>query len=74
MSTASSSSPSADLALDSLRRRVRALYSLYDDAVASMDLGQVNHLEREGVVPIAFSLSTSPTSPTRWCPGSPTRR
>jgi len=45
-----------ELALDSLQRRMRALHSLYDDAVATMDIDQVNHFEREGVLPIAFSL------------------
>jgi hypothetical protein len=45
-----------DLVLDSLRRRMHALHSLYYDAVATMDLDQVNHFEREGVLPIAFSL------------------
>ena len=35
---------------------MRALHSLYVDAVATMDIDQVNHFEREGVVPIAFSL------------------
>lgn len=44
------------LVLDSLQRRVRAMHSLYHDAVATMDLEQVNHFERDGVVPIAFSL------------------
>ena len=44
------------LVLDSLRRRMRAVRSLYTDAMATMTLDQVNHLEREGVVPIAFSL------------------
>ena len=44
------------LVLDSLQRRMRALFSLYEDAVATMDLDQVNHFEREGVLPIAFSL------------------
>ena len=47
---------SAALVLDSLQRRMRALFSLYEDAVATMDLDQVNHFEREGVLPIAFSL------------------
>ncbi len=47
---------SSELILDSLQRRMRALHSLYDDAVATMDLDQVNHFEREGVLPIAFSL------------------
>ena len=47
---------SETLALDSLRRRMRALFSLYEDATASMDLAHVNHRERDGVLPIAFSL------------------
>ncbi|MDA8147587.1 MAG: DinB family protein [Actinomycetota bacterium] len=45
-----------DLVLDSLQRRMRALHSLYTDALVTMDIDQVNHFEREGVVPIAFSL------------------
>jgi hypothetical protein len=45
-----------EVALDSLRRRVRAMHSLWRDAVATMSLEQVNHFEREGVLPIAFSL------------------
>ncbi|MET0323997.1 MAG: DinB family protein [Ilumatobacteraceae bacterium] len=45
-----------DPLLDSLQRRMRALHSLYEDAVATMTPEQVNHFEREGVVPIAFSL------------------
>lgn len=44
------------LVLDSLQRRMRALHSLYTDALATMDIDHVNHFEREGVVPIAFSL------------------
>ena len=47
---------SGSLLLDSLQRRMHALFSLYYDAVATMDLDQVNHFEREGVLPIAFSL------------------
>jgi hypothetical protein len=46
----------SELILDSLQRRMRALHSLYTDALATMDIDQVNHFEREGVVPIAFSL------------------
>jgi hypothetical protein len=42
--------------LDSLRRRMRAMHSLWEDAVATMDADQVNHVEREPVLPIAFSL------------------
>jgi hypothetical protein len=44
------------LILDSLRRRMRAMHSLWYDAVATMDVDQVNHVEREPVLPIAFSL------------------
>jgi hypothetical protein len=44
------------LILDSLRRRMRAMHSLWYDAVETMDLDQVNHVEREPVLPIAFSL------------------
>lgn len=46
----------ADLVLDSLRRRMRAMHSLYADALATMTVDHVNHFEREGVLPIAFSL------------------
>jgi hypothetical protein len=45
-----------DLLLDSLQRRMRAMHSLYYQAVDSMGLEHVNHFEREGVLPIAFSL------------------
>ncbi len=45
-----------NLVLDSLQRRMCAMHSLYQDAVSTMDLEQVNHFEREGVLPIAFSL------------------
>ena len=45
-----------ELHVDSLRRRMAAMHSLYDDAVATMDLSHVNHFERAGVLPIAFSL------------------
>ncbi len=47
---------SNELILDSLRRRMRALHSLWEDAVATMDLDQVNYVERDVVLPIAFSL------------------
>lgn len=42
--------------LDSLCRRMRAMHSLWEDAVATMSIEQVNHVERVGVVPMAFSL------------------
>ena len=40
----------------SLQRRMRALHSLWEDAVTSMTLEQVNYVERKPVLPIAFSL------------------
>ncbi len=46
----------SDLIIDSLRRRMRAMHSLYQDACASMGPEHVNHFERQGVLPIAFSL------------------
>jgi hypothetical protein len=46
----------AALVLDSLQRRMRAMHSLYEDATGTMTLAQVNHVEREGTLPIAFSL------------------
>lgn len=46
----------AGLVIDSLRRRMRAMHSLWEDAVATMNHEQVNHVERERVLPIAFSL------------------
>lgn len=51
--------PSTDfmaLLQDSLLRRMRTMHSLYYQAVDTMDLRHVNHFEREGVLPIAFSL------------------
>lgn len=47
---------SDQLILDSLRRRMRAMHSLYEDATSTMTLEQVNHVERDSVLPIAFSL------------------
>ncbi len=44
------------LALASLRRRVRAMHSLFEEAVATMTVDQVNYVERDPVLPIAFSL------------------
>ncbi len=45
-----------DLLVDSLQRRMHTMHSLYYQAVDTMDLRHVNHFEREGVLPIAFSL------------------
>ncbi len=44
------------LLVDSLQRRMRTMHSLYYQAVDTMELEHVNHFEREGVLPIAFSL------------------
>ncbi len=43
--------------VDSLKNRIRAMNGLYARAVEDMTLDQVNHHERAGVLPIAFSLS-----------------
>lgn len=53
---ATDATDSASPILDSFRRRFAALRSLYDDAMATMGPEHVNHFEREGVLPIAFSL------------------
>lgn len=45
-----------NLVQDSLWRRMRTMHSLYYQAVGSMELEHVNHFERAGVLPIAFSL------------------
>jgi hypothetical protein len=45
-----------ELILDSLQRRLKAMHSLWYEAVDTMDAEQVNHVEREPVLPIAFSL------------------
>lgn len=45
-----------DVYLDSLRRRLRTMHGLWEEAVDTMALDQVNHVEREPVLPIAFSL------------------
>jgi hypothetical protein len=46
----------SDRLLDSLRRRMRTMHSLYYQAVDTMEIEHVNHFERPGVLPIAFSL------------------
>ena len=45
-----------EIVLDSLQRRMRAMHSLWYQAVSDMDSEKVNHVERDGVLPIAFSL------------------
>jgi len=43
--------------VDSLRNRVRAMNILWERAASDLTLEQVNHHEREGVLPMAFSFS-----------------
>jgi hypothetical protein len=43
--------------VESLRNRIGAINTLYERCVSDMTLEQVNHHERAGVLPIAFSLS-----------------
>jgi hypothetical protein len=47
---------SDQVGLDSLRRRLRALFSLYEEAVATMSAEHVNAQVVPGALPIAFSL------------------
>ena len=46
-----------DIFVESLRNRIRAMNTLWERAISDMTLEQVNHHEREGVLPIAFSFS-----------------
>jgi hypothetical protein len=41
----------------SLVRRVAAVHSLWQEGVSDLTLDQVNHFERAGVLPIAFTLT-----------------
>jgi hypothetical protein len=54
--TENTTDSTAPLVLDSLQRRMRAMHSLYYQAVTTMDLDHVNHIGHAGVLPIAFSL------------------
>jgi hypothetical protein len=47
----------SDTLVTSLQNRVRAMNELWERAVSDMTLEQVNHQEKPGVLPIAFSLS-----------------
>lgn len=46
-----------DMFVASLRNRIRAMNILWQRAISDMTLEQVNHHERAGVLPIAFSFS-----------------
>lgn len=48
------------VALDSLQRRVRGMHALWLEALATMDAAHVNHFERPGVLPIAFTVNHMP--------------
>ncbi len=47
----------SEIYIQSLRNRIRAMNTLYARCVVDMTLEHVNHHERTGVLPIAFSLS-----------------
>jgi hypothetical protein len=47
----------SEMFVASLRNRVRAMNILWQRAAADMTLEHVNHHEREGVLPIAFSFA-----------------
>jgi hypothetical protein len=47
----------SELALASLQRRVRGMHSLWREATDTMGAEHVNHHERPGVLPAAFSLN-----------------
>ena len=46
-----------DIFVASLCNRIRAMNTLWERALSDMTLDQVNHHEREGVLPIAFSFT-----------------
>jgi hypothetical protein len=48
---------SAEMFVDSLRNRIRAMNVLWERAVGDLTLDQVNHHERARVLPMAFSFS-----------------
>lgn len=45
------------LVMDSLERRMRGMHALWLEALATMDASHVNHFERAGVLPIAFTVN-----------------
>ncbi len=49
--------PATEMFVQSLRNRIRALNILWERAVSDLTLDQMNHHEREGVLPMAFSFS-----------------
>jgi hypothetical protein len=47
----------SEMFVKSLAYRIRAMNTLWEQAISEMTLEQMNHHEREGVLPIAFSFS-----------------
>lgn len=47
----------AALLKDSLQRRIRGMHALWLEALATMSAEHVNHFERSGVLPIAFTVN-----------------
>ncbi len=45
-----------EMLLDSLRGRMRAMNTLWERAISDLTLEQINHHERAGVLPLAFSF------------------
>ncbi len=67
--------------LDSLQRRIRGMHALWLEALATMGPEHVNHVERDGVLPIAFTVNhmarmedfaraVLSASPMRWTEGA----
>ena len=46
----------SEMFVQSLRNRIRAMNTIWERAIGDMTLEQVNHHERDGVLPIAFSF------------------
>ena len=46
----------SEMFLQSLRNRIRAMNTIWERAIGDMTLEQVNHHERDSVLPIAFSF------------------
>ncbi len=54
---ASTSTSPAAVMKDSLERRIRGMHALWLEALATMGAEHVNHFERSGVLPIAFTVN-----------------
>ncbi len=50
-------SETSQMFVDSLRNRIRAMNTLWERALSDLTLDQMNHHERSGVLPMAFSFS-----------------